>query len=255
MVKEDKDACASLVTGAVGLVRLLAALLQPYMPSFSAKLLLQLNLPESALLLTDDLISASHQPHTLVAAGHAIGTPTPLVSLISDDLIESLRAKFGGNQAERDAKAVAPAAAAGAPKDTKPSAAKGGADKNAAPASASAAGKGAATATPGGAVAAAPKASAAKKEPEGPPDVSRLDLRVGLIRSAGHVASWMPLKLILSPMTPFSSPPLKSIRKAWRHPDAESLYVEEIDLGEEKPRQVGAGRHASCHEPGDSYLL
>jgi methionyl-tRNA synthetase len=41
---------------AVGLVRLLAALLQPYMPSLSAKLLQQLNLPSSALMLTDELI-------------------------------------------------------------------------------------------------------------------------------------------------------------------------------------------------------
>ena len=31
------------------------------------------------------------------------------------------------------------------------------------------------------------------------------------------------------------------IKKAWRHPDAESLYIEEIDVGEEQPRQVGAG--------------
>ena len=30
------------------------------------------------------------------------------------------------------------------------------------------------------------------------------------------------------------------IKKAWRHPDAESLYIEEIDVGEEQPRQVGA---------------
>ena len=41
---------------AVGLVRLLAALLQPYTPSLSAKVLLQLNLPDSALLLNDELI-------------------------------------------------------------------------------------------------------------------------------------------------------------------------------------------------------
>jgi tRNA-binding EMAP/Myf-like protein len=28
------------------------------------------------------------------------------------------------------------------------------------------------------------------------------------------------------------------ILKAWRHPDADSLYVEEIDVGEAAPRQV-----------------
>ncbi len=31
------------------------------------------------------------------------------------------------------------------------------------------------------------------------------------------------------------------IKKAWRHPDAESLYVEEIDVGEAEPRQVVSG--------------
>ena len=42
-------------------------------------------------------------------------------------------------------------------------------------------------------------------------DVGRLDMRVGLIRTAK------------------------------RHPDADSLYVEEVDVGEEKPRTVISG--------------
>ena len=50
-----------------------------------------------------------------------------------------------------------------------------------------------------------------KKEDEPPVDIGRLDLRVG------------------------------HIRKASKHPDADSLYVEEIDCGEEKPRQVISG--------------
>eukprot|EP00163_Fabomonas_tropica_P031933 TRINITY_DN7797_c0_g1_i1.p1 TRINITY_DN7797_c0_g1~~TRINITY_DN7797_c0_g1_i1.p1 ORF type:complete len:367 (+),score=138.03 TRINITY_DN7797_c0_g1_i1:109-1101(+) len=51
------------------------------------------------------------------------------------------------------------------------------------------------------------------KAPEAPaqPDVSKLDIRVG------------------------------HINKAWKHPDADSLYVEEIDCGDEKPRQVVSG--------------
>lgn len=31
------------------------------------------------------------------------------------------------------------------------------------------------------------------------------------------------------------------IRKAWKHPDAEALYVEEADVGEEEPRTVISG--------------
>merc|ERR1712183_442808 len=49
------------------------------------------------------------------------------------------------------------------------------------------------------------------KEEEAPVDIGRLDLRVG------------------------------HIRKASKHPDADSLYVEEIDLGEDKPRTVISG--------------
>eukprot|EP00088_Acartia_fossae_P025308 TRINITY_DN26132_c1_g1_i1.p1 TRINITY_DN26132_c1_g1~~TRINITY_DN26132_c1_g1_i1.p1 ORF type:complete len:304 (-),score=129.75 TRINITY_DN26132_c1_g1_i1:41-952(-) len=48
-------------------------------------------------------------------------------------------------------------------------------------------------------------------EPEAPIDIGRLDLRVGHIRSAK------------------------------KHPDADSLYVEEVDVGEEKPRTVISG--------------
>jgi len=50
-----------------------------------------------------------------------------------------------------------------------------------------------------------------KKEEETPVDIGRLDLRVGHIRNAK------------------------------RHPDADSLYIEEIDCGEEKPRTVISG--------------
>lgn len=53
------------------------------------------------------------------------------------------------------------------------------------------------------------EAPAAKKD-AGDPTVDLLDIRVG------------------------------QIVKVAQHPNADSLYVEEIDLGEEKPRQVGA---------------
>ena len=55
----------------------------------------------------------------------------------------------------------------------------------------------------------APKKAAA--DDEAPVDIGRLDMRVGHIRSAK------------------------------KHPDADSLYVEEIDVGEEKPRTVISG--------------
>lgn len=97
---------------------------------------------------------------------------------------------FGGNQADDEAAAAATAGGA-KPGDKKAAGGKGGADKQ------------------GGAAAAGGEKKAAR---EGTPDVSWLDVRVGVIT------------------------------KAWKHPDAESLYVEEVDVGEPQPRQVGAGK-------------
>ncbi len=63
---------------------------------------------------------------------------------------------------------------------------------------------------------AAAAAAAAGKEGAAEPGVDALDMRVGLIV------------------------------KVDRHPNADALYVEEIDLGEEKPRQVGATSPSLC---------
>jgi tRNA-binding EMAP/Myf-like protein len=134
-----------------------------------------------------------------VPAGHKIGQPGPLITEIKDEVIEALRARFGGNQAA-DAAAAAAAAAAG-----------GGAPSGSSSSSA-AGGKAGGSSKGGGGGGGGGGAGKKKAEPEGPVDVSRLDLRVGLIR------------------------------KAWRHPDADSLYVEEMDLGEASgPRTVVSG--------------
>ncbi|CEL92697.1 unnamed protein product [Vitrella brassicaformis CCMP3155] len=56
------------------------------------------------------------------------------------------------------------------------------------------------------------KQRADNKAPERPvEDVTRLDVRVG------------------------------KITKVWQHPEADKLYCEEIDIGEEKPRQIASG--------------
>ncbi|GFR44727.1 hypothetical protein Agub_g6053, partial [Astrephomene gubernaculifera] len=250
-VKEDKDKCATLVATSVGLVRLLAALMAPYMPSLAAKILIQMALPyESSVALTEELLAGSYLPYSLVPAGHVLGTPGPLISQITEEQIEALRAKFGGNQAADEAAAAAAAAKPAAAAKGKGGAAAAGAaagDKKGKPAAAAGEKKAAAAAAGAdkkadGAAAAADKKKAAgdkaekkaadgaegKKAPaagekkkaaaapaaaadEGPVDVSRLDVRVG------------------------------RIVKAWKHPDADSLYVEEVDVGEEKPRQVVSG--------------
>jgi methionyl-tRNA synthetase len=181
----------------VGVVRLLAALISPYMPTLTAKILEQLALPASAANLTDELAAAVAKPQTLVPGGHQIGKPAPLISEIKDEVVEGLRARFGGNQAE-DAAAAAAAAAAGGGQKGVPG------KKGAA---AAAAGKGSSSSKGGG---------KKQAEPEGPVDVSRIDIRVGFIT------------------------------KAWRHPDADSLYVEEIDVGEPTGEKCGSSMLLVC---------
>jgi methionyl-tRNA synthetase len=113
--------------------------------------------------------TTTNQPQLLVAPGHKIGQPAPLITEIKDDVIDALRARFGGSQAGDAANAAAAAGGGSA-----------GSKK-------AAGGKAAAAAGGGG------KKKAA--EPEGPVDVSRLDLRVGVIR------------------------------RAWKHPDADRCAV------------------------------
>eukprot|EP01026_Neomeris_dumetosa_P001005 TRINITY_DN1024_c0_g1_i1.p1 TRINITY_DN1024_c0_g1~~TRINITY_DN1024_c0_g1_i1.p1 ORF type:complete len:356 (+),score=58.82 TRINITY_DN1024_c0_g1_i1:46-1068(+) len=188
VVKNDKEHCGTLVLAAVGLVRVLAALVFPYMPSVSLKLVSQLNLKESDIKLTQELLDGSLQPHTLVPQGHKMNpsfkadkTKDTLFTNISEDRVKELRARYAGSQEQRQTTDNPKAKGKG----------KGGKDNQ----------NGTKTA----------KGGKETKNGDAPIDVSRLDLRVGLIR------------------------------KAWKHPNAESLYAEEVDVGEEQPRSVVSG--------------
>ncbi|CAI5458883.1 unnamed protein product [Closterium sp. Yama58-4] len=262
LYKEDKPRCAVVMRSAVGVVHLLATLLHPFMPSFSEKVLAQLNLPASSLSLTDAAAAAAFQPWGVVAAGHAIGPVEPIFREMKDDEVDAFRNRFAGSQADRTAAAAAAAAAAGG--------GAGGSKAGAAAAAGGGGGKGKGKGGSGGAADGVAKqkgegkekgekgdgaadGAADKKEKKGkgekgekaekgekgekaekgekgksgggkagggaaaaaesaPVDVSRLDLRVG------------------------------RIVKVDKHPDADSLYVEQIDLGEaEGPRTVVSG--------------
>jgi methionyl-tRNA synthetase len=52
---------AAFLTG-VGVVRLVAAMISPYMPTLTSRILAQLNMPEEAAQLTDDLVKAAAAP-------------------------------------------------------------------------------------------------------------------------------------------------------------------------------------------------
>ncbi|XP_052202039.1 probable methionine--tRNA ligase isoform X1 [Diospyros lotus] len=192
LYKEDQTSCSVVMKTSVGLVYILACLLEPFMPSFSLEVLKQLNLPPD---IHDSLsdgkgdIEKAKRPWEFVPAGHKIGTPEPLFKELKDEEVEFFRQKFAGSQADRILKAEAEAKElANQLKKTEVSDGKG-------------------KKRPTKSVAEAkPKASV-----EAEISISRLDIRVGLIT------------------------------KAQKHPDADSLYVEEIDVGEGQPRTVVSG--------------
>jgi methionyl-tRNA synthetase len=83
-----------VVAAGVGVVRLLAALMQPYMPATSAKVLAMLGLPPSAAELREELVAGVARPQGLVAAGAALAPVELLFRTISDDTIAELRARW-----------------------------------------------------------------------------------------------------------------------------------------------------------------
>ncbi|XP_032500315.1 methionine--tRNA ligase, cytoplasmic isoform X3 [Phocoena sinus] len=93
---------AGTVTGlAVNIAALLSIMLQPYMPTVSATIQAQLQLPPPAcsILLTNFLCT--------LPAGHQIGTVSPLFQKLENDQIESLRQRFSGGQAKAPPKPAA----------------------------------------------------------------------------------------------------------------------------------------------------
>ncbi|KAD7478040.1 hypothetical protein R6Q59_026451 [Mikania micrantha] len=195
LYKEDLPSCSIVMKTSVGVVSLLACLLEPFMPSFSIEVLKQLNLPLQLSLSDEkgDIVKAK-SPWDIVPAGHRIGTPAPLFKELKDEEVEFFRNKFAGSQADRADRAVKEEAEA--KKITEKLKNAKISDKS---------GKKERPAKSAG----EPKTKAATAEQE--VTINRLDIRVGVI---------------------------KEVQK---HPDADSLYVEKIDVGEEQPRTVVSG--------------
>ncbi|KAI3518523.1 hypothetical protein L1887_07328 [Cichorium endivia] len=195
LYKEDLPSCSIVMRTSVGIVYLLACLLEPFMPSFSIEVLKQLNLPLQ-LSLSDDKgdIKKAKTPWEFIPVGHKIGTPVPLFKELKDEEVEFFRSKFAGSQADRADRAVKEEAEAKKVteklKNTKISD-KGGKKEKA--------GKSGGEAKS--------KVAVVEKELT----ISRLDIRVGVIT------------------------------EVQKHPDADSLYVEKIDVGEGQPRTVVSG--------------
>ncbi|KAI3913612.1 hypothetical protein MKW92_038256 [Papaver armeniacum] len=108
LYKEDPASCAVVMRTSVGLVYILATLLEPFMPSISVEVVKQLNLPgEIPLSLSDENgdIDRATRPWEIVPSGHKIGTPKPLFKELKDEEVNFFREKFAGSQADRKVKA------------------------------------------------------------------------------------------------------------------------------------------------------
>lgn len=106
LYKQDQASCSLVVRTSVGLVYLLSCLLEPFMPSFSIKVLKQLNLPPEKFSLCDETgdLERAKKPWESLPAGHKIGTPEPLFKELKDEDVEFFREKFAGSQADRNVK-------------------------------------------------------------------------------------------------------------------------------------------------------
>ncbi|KAI5604345.1 hypothetical protein BDE02_01G282700 [Populus trichocarpa] len=191
LYKEDQPSCSIVIKTSLGLVYLLACLLEPFMPSFSVEVFKQLNMPPEQASLCDEKgdMDKAKRPWEILPAGHKIGTPEPLFKELKIEEVEDYRKKFAGSQADRLEREEVEKASKLA-EELKKKATVGGKKQQ--------------TKKPAGEA-----KSRGAVEPE--ISITRLDIRVGLIK------------------------------KAQKHPDADSLYVEEIDLGEGDCRTVVSG--------------
>ncbi|KAL8048682.1 hypothetical protein ABFX02_07G083100 [Erythranthe guttata] len=120
LYKTDEPTCAMILKTSAGVVYLLACLLEPFMPSFSLKVLMQLNLP--GVSLSDDLVERAKRPWEIVLAEHKIGTPSLLFKKMEDADVKFYQNKFAGSQSDRkDSKLKAEVTAAAAKKGCKSS--------------------------------------------------------------------------------------------------------------------------------------
>ena len=92
-----------MVRAGAGIVKILAAILQPFMPSISKKILYQLNIDwTSGIRLTTSEIEAVQNPCTILPHGHKINEPVPLFNKISEKELQGFRQQFKGRQEETE---------------------------------------------------------------------------------------------------------------------------------------------------------
>lgn len=158
--KEGKlDEFTSIVAHAVALTRIVAAVLEPFMPGLTDKINFLMNLDHTDIPSEFSLCFPD---------GHAIKKPQPIFSTILPEQIAEWRARFGGGSAESTATSALEAAASAGHARGKGKAAGGGGGGGG-----GAKGKGG-----GGGAAAAPAAPQT--------DYSKVSLKVGVITKVWH---------------------------------------------------------------------
>mmetsp|Transcript_4640 Transcript_4640/g.11936 ORF Transcript_4640/g.11936 Transcript_4640/m.11936 type:complete len:207 (+) Transcript_4640:12-632(+) len=68
----------------------------------------------------------------------------------------------------------------------------------------------------------------------------------GAVTSLRRPAQRQAVVMMSDDAVPFSRMDIRvgTFRRAWAHPDSEKLFIEEIDVGEEEPRQIVSGLQA-----------
>jgi len=101
LFKSDKKRCEQVVNIATQALNLLCAQLEPFMPSFSAKIYEQLNLERTELhaKLYEHIKDHPERIRNLIPAGHQIGTPAPIFKEISPEQAAGWKERFGGVKA------------------------------------------------------------------------------------------------------------------------------------------------------------
>lgn len=115
LMAENPTRCAQVISRAINLIYVLSVLIYPFMPATSESILSQLNAPARAVpeVLSNDIL-----------AGHQIGTPEHLFKKIEEKMIDVWKARFGGNEAQREPAADPLKGTPGAKKPKKGGAAK-----------------------------------------------------------------------------------------------------------------------------------
>lgn len=100
-----KEQAAVVISAALGLVKLLAAMLQPYMPATARAMHGMLNAPPEWGSLGEGFVRDAARLQAALPGGHKLAKPVLLFSEISGETVEELQTRFAGAQADTAAAA------------------------------------------------------------------------------------------------------------------------------------------------------